>query len=119
MLTRFASASLILCAAAFAGGCQSYYFTDSVDLELNFAPLIGHGDDLHSPYVTGAHFTVWAESSDGDENKSAWSIESSDPAVLRVETDTNGEAEGVAVAPGTAAISVRDGAGELLHRESI
>src|SRR5688500_11749150 len=107
MFTRFTSL-IIAASALLAGGCQDYYFADSVDFELDFTPLVGASDDLHSPYVTGASFDVFALSTDEDESRANWSIESSDPGVLRVESTANGEAHVVAVAPGKAIIRVHD-----------
>jgi hypothetical protein len=117
MFTRFTSL-IIAASALLAGGCQDYYFADSVDFELDFTPLVGASDDLHSPYVTGASFEVFAQSTDGDESRAGWVIESSDPEVLRVESTVDGQAHVVAMAPGKAIIRVHDG-GETLHTEEV
>lgn len=120
MHDRFACLVFAACASALAG-CQSYYFADSVDFELDFTPLTGPSDQLHSPYVTGAHFSVFARSTDEDADRSAWTIESSDPAVLRVERTASGEATVVAVGPGTATVLLHDGedGGAVVHTEQI
>lgn len=117
MLARLAWVCFAGCAAVLAG-CQSYYFTDSVDLTLDFSPLVGPSDSLHSPYVTGAQVTVYAQSSDSDADESAWTIESADPSVVRVDTTAGGRANVVAVGPGTTSLRLRDGA-DVVHSEQV
>lgn len=67
------------------GGC-GYKLTDSIDWELNFAPLVGPSTELHSPYVRGARFTLYLEA-DGQSTRPGpgWRIESERPSVLTVE----------------------------------
>lgn len=68
-----------------AGGC-GYKLTDSIDWELNFAPLVGPSSELHSPYVRGARFTIYLEA-DGQATRPGpgWRIESEQPSILTVE----------------------------------
>lgn len=68
-----------------AGGC-GYKLTDSIDWELNFAPLVGPSSELHSPYVQGARFTIYLEA-DGPATRPGpgWAIESAHPAILTIE----------------------------------
>lgn len=68
-----------------AGGC-GYKLTDSVDLELDFAPLVGPSSALHSPYVQGARFTIFLQA-DGQARRPGpdWRIESEQPSILSIE----------------------------------
>ena len=36
-------------------GCTRVTFKDSVDLTLDFAPLVGPSDPLHTPHVEGSN----------------------------------------------------------------
>jgi MYXO-CTERM domain-containing protein len=98
----------------------TYSMTDDVDLTWDFALTPRRFDDnLHSPYVRGAAVTVFAHSSDDKEDLRGWSIESSDPAVFRIDgaVDSGGRdlaMQGQAVGEGTAALTLRDPRGHAV-----
>jgi hypothetical protein len=66
-----------------AVGCQSSALVDDIDLDLDWTPLIGPSDSLHSPYVLGAQFTLWGQLSHVDNNTS-WHIVSGDEGVIKL-----------------------------------
>jgi len=108
-------------ALALVGACgPTYSMTDDVDLTWDFAVTPRRfDDDLHSPYVRGAGVTVFAHSSDDGEDLRSWSIESSDPAVFRIDgTVASGGRDlavrGQAVGEGTAALTLRDPRGHAM-----
>src|SRR5258706_6257876 len=80
---------VLMCAASLAidmsAGCYNVTFTDNVDVDFNFLPLIGASDALHSPYVRGAGMRLYARSGDSNRHMKAWTMESSDPSVFRLE----------------------------------
>lgn len=99
-------------------GCQSYYFTDTVDLELDFD--FTPEDEVHSPYVIGAEFSVRAHAVRG-EDFTGWQIRSSDPGVLAV-TMRSGEpgfADVATMSEGEATIELYDADGNLVHAEDV
>jgi hypothetical protein len=94
--------------------------TDDIDLTFDFALTPRRFDDsLHSPYVRGAALTVFAHSSDDKEDLQGWSIESSDPAVFRIDGavasgDRDLAMHGEAVGEGTAVLTLRDPRGHAV-----
>jgi hypothetical protein len=114
MLRTIALLSLTLLA-----GCQRHYFTDSVDLELDFRPIGLRGDALHSPYVIGSSFDVFANPNDSDDSREGWRIVSSDPSVLAIEMMAPGTARANAVSDGEATLELYDAEDNLLHSEEI
>lgn len=111
------------------GGC-SYKLTDSVDLELNFAPLVGPSSALHSPYVQGARFSIYLQA-DGQASRpgSGWRIESDHPSVLTVENTVVSQSSDEdhwflsasvwARGEGATSIVVRNGSGDEVIRAPI
>lgn len=74
---------LVFCSSLFYA-C-GYDLRDDVDLTLDFAPLLGPSEQLHSPYVRGASFNIYLDDS-GPSGRigSGWSLESDAPAVFAV-----------------------------------
>jgi hypothetical protein len=114
-----------LCALAlgfmllFAAGCHRVTLIDDVDLSLNFAPLTGPSDLLHTPYVAGATMNVWAQSTKKDENTTGWTLESSNTAVFQVlraelHTDNAIAFSCNAAGPGHAILTLKDKDGDVL-----
>lgn len=110
----------------------SYDLYDDVDLTLNFAPLVGPSEALHSPYVKGARFSVFlGEQGSVNHIGDGWRLESDQPAVLaisdvrRKEYEQDGkkrtylQAAATALEEGQAAIIVRDGDGAEVFRGTI
>jgi len=76
---------LLSCVAvALLAGCTSEFaFTDSVNSRFNErAPRAEFGDELSTPYVLGARFTVYIEDREGDANFTGWTVRVTDPRVL-------------------------------------
>lgn len=86
-MTRLGPCAAGLALALVGAACgPTYSMTDDIDLTWDFAPTPRRFDDnLHSPYVRGAAVTVFAHSSDDGEDLRGWSVESSDPAVFRID----------------------------------
>jgi len=108
-------------------GCNGVAIVDDVDLTLDFTPLIGPSDALHTPYVEGAAMTLWMSAQAGNDTMSSWTIDSSDPSVFVIDSqehvndhDTHTfSARSHAVHAGTTTINIRDGGGHLLHSRSV
>jgi len=92
-------------------GCKTTYIADDVDFDFDFFELVV-GDELHSPYVTGAEVTLSARTHDDDETRAGWALSSSNESVLRIEDQADGRARCRAVAPGFAHIIAFDEDGE-------
>jgi hypothetical protein len=145
MRTRLA-APLLLLAGLASSGCARVTMADDIDIDFDFAPLIGPSDDLHSPYVKGASVRVYARSTDSHEKMIGWTIESSDPTVFALVrlhpnayatgecTQTGGgiscagdgsdaypglAADFHAAGPGSAVLTVRDGSGAVLDARPV
>ena len=114
---------LALLATALAAGLTACGPTinldDNIDLTWDFAPTLpGLHGTLHSPYVVGAKLTMFVSSSDTHQDLTGWTLVSSDPGVFAVGTpkldsDSDFEASGTAVAPGTAELTVLDDKGAV------
>ena len=91
-------------ALAMTTGCYTVYFSDDIDLELDFS--LRPSDELHLPYVVGARVQVSANSTDDHENRTGWVLKSSQPAVLLIESQANGQATCVALGAGTSEVCV-------------
>ena len=112
---RPGTCALGLALALIGAACgPTYSMTDDIDLTWDFGLTPRRFDDnLHSPYVRGAALTVFAHSSDDKEDLQGWSIESSDPAVFRVDAAVASggrdlAVHGEAVGEGTAVLTLRD-----------
>jgi hypothetical protein len=119
---------LALLVALAAGGCNTVSLVDDIDTDLDFSPLTGPSDDLHSPYVQGAKLTIYIQSSNHKVDMTQWTIASSDPTVLAITgekhtTDSSGHPEFyidcLAVAEGAVQLTVRDGNGRQLHQRTV
>lgn len=117
----------ILVLALAAGGCNTTALVDDVDLELDFTPLIGPSDNLHTPYVLGSTVTVYVQNSKNID-VSEWSIISSDPTIFATSNlshfnDGHGRtqvsATGSSLAEGVADLIVLDGTQHEMHRQSV
>ncbi|MEO6954625.1 MAG: hypothetical protein ABI321_22695 [Polyangia bacterium] len=113
--------SLVLAGLALLAGCQTSALVDDVDLSLDFSPLTGPSDALHTPYVAGAQFNVWIEANHGDIH--GWSIVSEDPTILSVgafDAATNdGYAPAVAVRAGDTRLVIIDYNGLTRHTHDV
>lgn len=119
--------AVVLALALAAGGCNRVSLVDDVDVDLDFTPLIGPSDDLHSPYVLGASATIFVEDTQNVDT-TQWTLKSSDPTVFAISNlshyrddnnHTRVSATGASVSPGDAFLIVRDGNGTELHRRIV
>lgn len=109
-------------AGVLLGGCTSdYTFTDSVNSRgLMFMPRSEFGDELSTPYVVGARFTIYILDSQRDTDLTGWKVVATNPAVMqilnqeprRVDSSTL-ELDVVAVTPGTTELLLQDAGNEL------
>ena len=106
-----------------ASGCTRVTFKDSVDLTLDFSPLLGPSDLLHTPYVEGSSMWIYAESSSDNERYVDWHISSSDPSVFLIENQQLHKryvfARGKALRPGQATLVVTDGGGSVVGTDVV
>jgi hypothetical protein len=114
-MTRLGPCAVGLALALVGAACgPTYTMTDDIDLTWDFALTPRRFDDnLHSPYVRGAAVTVFAHSSDSGDDLQGWSVDSSDPAVFRIDGPVASgnrdlAVQGQAVGEGTAALTLRD-----------
>ncbi|MBL9101776.1 MAG: hypothetical protein JNL82_12510 [Myxococcales bacterium] len=104
------------------GGCTSdYTFTDSVNSRgLMFMPRSEFGDELSTPYVLGADFTIFIQDTQGDTDMKGWKVLVTNPAVLtlreaapeRLDSSTL-SVEAVAGGVGTTELLLIDPGGEV------
>ncbi len=100
-------------------GCQAPRLADGIDFEWDFFQLLGPSDQLHSPYVAGASFSVWSIGVDEDEEV-GWTIATSDPAVIGVvEQVGDGHARVRANGAGQVDLLLNDETGEEVHRSAV
>ena len=106
---------------ALLAGCQTSALVDDIDLALDFSPLTGPSDKLHTPYVTGASFDLWIDARRADVHD--WSIVSDDPTILSVGpfqgSNDRGYASAVAMRAGAVSLSIVDGGGHTQHRSTV
>jgi hypothetical protein len=106
--------------ALVVGACgPTITLSDEIDLTWDFAPSWSRFDaTLHSPYVTGTQLTLHVTSSDDKEDMSGWSIRSSDPTVIAIDstgTDTDGiVAMAHTIGAGSADLFVLDAKGKTV-----
>ena len=111
--------------ALLVSGCNTVTLVDDIDLELDFSPLVGPSDDLHSPYVQGSSTTLFVHNTDSRQKQTGWTLESSAPSVFfisNVAHDSDSgrlSASGQALAAGTADLIVRNEGGDILRRQPI
>jgi hypothetical protein len=106
------------------GGCQEVAIVDDVDLDLDWNPITGPTDALHSPYVQGAQFAVWVNTSK-KESLRGWHIESNDSSVIALGQgvlSANSETlfhAATAKNAGTTELRVLDGGGGVRHTHAV
>lgn len=115
-LRLFAVAGVLL------GGCTSdYTFTDSVNSRgLMFMPRSEFGDELSTPYVIGAKFTIYIMDTQHNTDLTGWKVLATNPEVLqilneeprRVDASTL-ELDVVAATAGTTELLLRDAGSEV------
>jgi MYXO-CTERM domain-containing protein len=59
-------------------------FSDSVDREYDLRLSARYDDKLHSPYVAGSSFTIYAYDATEDNDLDGWRLESRNPEVLEI-----------------------------------
>jgi MYXO-CTERM domain-containing protein len=109
-----------LVAAVGLGACgPTYTMTDDIDLTWDFGVSLSRFDDaLHAPYVRGTKVTLFARSSDENQDFRGWTIVSSDAGVFRIDENVvDGDAralsaKGQAVAEGTVELRLMDASGD-------
>lgn len=106
----------LVAVAGLATGCERIGLADSVDLTFDWNPL--PSDELHTPYVAGADFSLFTTGVDEDDRE-GWSIESADPSILRVDSTADGAADVTATGAGETTIIVRDERGTARHEAPI
>lgn len=104
-------------------GCTRVKFSDSVDLTLDFAPLTGPSDLLHTPYVEGSSMRIFVDSTNDNERYEGWSLSSSDPTIFSVE-NLQGQsgfaaAKARALRPGHATLTVTDSGGHVVATDGV
>jgi hypothetical protein len=110
--------AIVLC------GCQEVTIVDDVDFELNWDPLTGPSDALHTPYVQGAGFNLWIHTTK-KESLRGWTVQSGDETVMSLGTTTlsNDEEDlhlsAKAGVPGRAELRVVDPSGDVRHRHEV
>lgn len=74
---------------ALLGGCTSdYTFTDSVNSRgLVFMPRAEFGDELSTPYVVGAEFTIFIQDTQRNTDMKGWKVLVANPAVLTLRNE--------------------------------
>ncbi len=121
-MTTFASIArfgAVVIATTALAGCQGARLADGIDLELNFLQLLGPSDQLHSPYVSGASFSVYSIGVD-PEDEVGWRVGTSDPAILSIaEVRGDGHAWVHAAAPGQVDLLLLDETGQEVHRAPV
>jgi hypothetical protein len=129
-LASFASrACLVVVAVALAAGCnnqtQRVTMQDDFDIDL-FGP---HTDDLHTPYVIGAQFSIDVTTHDGSSTV-GWTLQSSNPKVFSVGTSPSQPASATAaptsfsepvtaIGAGQATLTVLDGGGKVVDSHQV
>jgi hypothetical protein len=105
--------------ALFVGaGCNGPELHDDIDLELDFE--LTPSDELHLPYVAGATVTLSASDGDGEDDvNTLWTLATSNPAVLRIDSQTEGRARCTALSAGVTSVAIIDEDGEVIHESDI
>lgn len=100
----------VLAALSLLTGCHSYAVADDIDIEFNFAPLVGPSDQLHLPYVQGTQVSLWILGAGNSADAAHFKLKSGNESVFHIDSQQGGSAQCSAVGAGTAAIQVlRDG----------
>jgi MYXO-CTERM domain-containing protein len=116
---------LVILLWALAGCGPVVTVDDDVDIVWDFKQLVGPSSEMHTPYVLGASFNLYVESTDDKEKFQGWTVESSNPAILtvgavqrysdnrRIFVNAHG------VGDGTAQVIVKDSGGSVQTRQSV
>jgi MYXO-CTERM domain-containing protein len=104
-------------------GCQRVALVDNIDLTLDFTPLVGPSDALHTPYVVGATFDVWVQTAQ-KQSLANWTITSSDSTILSTGTSNYPDDHSLYVTVhaqtvGSVNLSVLDDHGSVQHTHPI
>jgi hypothetical protein len=118
-MTNLGRYGAVVAAALGLGACEATYtITDDIDLSWDFVAVPTRFDaDLHTPYVLGTKVTLFAHSSDDQNDFRGWTIGTSDPAVFRIDdavASSDGRSlavHGQAVAEGSAQLRLLDRGG--------
>lgn len=110
--------SLMTCSAVLLTGCSQVGLADSVDLEWNWARLVGPSDALHTPYAAGTSFHLYTVNVDEDDRE-GWTLRSGDASVLRIDSTADGNADATATGAGLTVVSIHDAAGAPVHEMEI
>lgn len=104
-------------------GCTRVTFKDSVDLTLDFAPLVGPSDLLHTPYVEGSSMLIYVDSTDDNERYTDWYLSSSDPSIFALEALQPQKgyafAKGRALRPGQVTLTVSTAGGSVIATDVV
>lgn len=119
-MTLSATVAFLLGFTLFASGCSDMYLADSIDVEFNFSPITGRGDGLHSPYVVGTSFTIWANDNlDNSLDEEHFTLESSNPDVIRINRQDEGSADCTALSVGESNMIVYDEDGDRVYSRTL
>lgn len=101
---------------ALLAACTSEFtFTDSVNSRLfEIKPRAEFGDELSTPYVIGAEFEVYIEDNDRETDFVGWTIETTNPRVLRLRDEPYRLGDHII---GLDVAAAGEGAAELLLRD--
>jgi hypothetical protein len=113
--------------ATLLAGCNLHHISlsDDVDTKLTFFILAsGATEGLHSPYVRGARFTLYASTDESTGSAENWQIVSSDTSVLDISSAVTGAGNQISVGAtargaGSAVIKIIDGGGHVLASEPV
>lgn len=85
MLKRLYLTFLVLF-CSLGAGCGSYELRDDVDIDINWAPLVGPSTELHSPYAQGARFNLFVDDRGSSSSvDGSWQLTSDRPDVMLLE----------------------------------
>lgn len=113
--------------ATLLAGCNLHHvsLSDDVDTKLTFFILAsGATEGLHSPYVRGAQFTLYASTDESTGTAENWQIVSSDTSVLDISSAVRGSGSQISVGAtargaGSAVIKIIDSGGHVLASEPV
>lgn len=110
---------------ALAGCGPVVTMDDDVDIDWDFKELLGPSSNMHTPYVLGASFNLYVESTDDKEKFQGWTVESSDSSILtvgavqrysdnrRIYVNAHGVGDGIAH------VIVKDSSGSVQTRQPV
>jgi uncharacterized protein (TIGR03382 family) len=115
---HLASALATVLLSAGAGCGRDVHFDD--DFDPAFDIDLSDANELHLPYATGTQVRIDLHNAD-DDDVIGWTFETSDPAVLRIDSAARSvrSVQLTAVAAGTAMLTLRDEDGDVIRRAEI